>query len=182
MEMTVRSARCVVRGGFPWRIPCPAHLAPIVLMLLAGAAGKSPAQAAGQGSSAKPWFVSVSHYGKWATLAGAGALLAQGALRHRDANRVFASLTERCSQTPGMCNQSPDGDYLEPEIIAIHQRSKDLRHSARTWILAGEASLLAAGAMFLVDVLYNHEEPKNIPYSPFSVFAHRDRIGLSARF
>ena len=135
-----------------------------------------------EGAQSKPWFVSLSHYGKWAALAGAGGLLTKGALRHRDANREFQTLTHRCRQTPTMCEQNPNGVYLNGEIEALSQRSRDLHHNARNWILAGEASLLTTGTMFIVDVLYHHEEPKNIPYSPFSVYAERDRIGLFMRF
>src|SRR5258705_3393444 len=110
MEIAVRGSRCVVRGDLPRRIPRTAHLAPIVLMLFIGSAGKSLAQSSGEAAGAKPWFVSVSRYGKWAALAGAGGLLTQGALRHRDANREFRTITERCRQTPTVCDQSPDGE------------------------------------------------------------------------
>jgi hypothetical protein len=151
-----------------------------VSLVLCAIGSAAPAQT--PAASAKPWFVSVSHYGKWAALAGAGGLLTQGALRHRDADREIGNLTVRCRETPAACNQAPDGTYLDPQTAALSQRSRDLHRTARNWILGGEMSLLAAGTMFLVDVLYHHEEPKNIPYSPFSIYADRDRIGVSARF
>src|SRR6185436_9366649 len=89
----------------------------------------------------KPWFVSVSHYGRWAMLAGAGGLFTEGALRHRDANRELQALNARCEETPAICDQTPDGVYLNGEIDGLARQSRLLHRNARNWIVAGEASL-----------------------------------------
>jgi len=52
---------------------------------------------------------------------------------------------------------------------------------ARGWILGGEITLVATGAMFLLDLIHQDDEPRNIPFTPFQVYASRGRVGLSLR-
>ncbi len=135
-----------------------------------------------EGAASKPWFVSASHYGKWVTLASTGGLLAEGALRHRTADREYASLVSLCRDTPLLCDKAPNGSYLNAQTETLYQRTVSLDHGARNWIVAGEASLLAAGTMFLLDLVYHHDGPKNIPYAPFAVYVRPGKLGMALRF
>jgi hypothetical protein len=131
---------------------------------------------------ARPWFVTASHYGKWLALAGSGGLLAQGALRHRDADREFQLVVDRCRATPAICEKGPAGQYQNAEMEALYQRTVQLDHRARTWLIAGEGLLLGTGAMFLIDLIYRDDAPRNIPFTPFTVFAQPDKLGFSIEF
>ena len=42
--------------------------------------------------------------------------------------------------------------------------------------------LLSSGAMFLVDLIYRDDAPKNIPFTPFTVFAQPGKLGFSIEF
>jgi hypothetical protein len=130
----------------------------------------------------RPWFASASHYGKWVTLAAAAGLLTQGAFRHRDADRAYQAVVDRCAATSALCNKAPGGQYQDTDMEGLYQRSVSLDHRARSWLVAGEVTLLAAGTMFLVDLIYRDNGPRNIPYTPFTVYSRADRIGLSLGF
>jgi hypothetical protein len=127
----------------------------------------------------RPWFASASHYGKWVTLAAGGGMLAEGAFRHRDADRAYQTVVDRCQATPPVCNKAASGEYQNAEMEGLYQQSVSLDRRARTWLVGGEVSLLAAGTMFLVDLIYRDNGPRNIPFTPFTVYTQTDRIGLS---
>lgn len=101
----------------------------------------------------RPWPVDVAHYAKWPGLAATGTMLTLGFLASRDAARLQDS-------------------------IAVDAASR----RARNWILGGEITLVATGAMFLVDLIHRDGGPQNIPFTPFRVLASRGRIGLSIAF
>src|SRR5262245_32340451 len=121
-----------------------------VLILLLLTLGLLPAAAAAQSAPtrSKPWFVPLAHYGKWVTLAGAAALLTQGALRHGDANDDYDVLIRRCRDAPVLCDKQASGAYVDPGSEALYQRTIVLDQTARNWIVAGEVSLLLSGTMF----------------------------------
>src|SRR5687767_12306317 len=188
--LRVRGARCageprhkhVPRARTATRQPPrSAYRAPLVALFLFAAL---PASSVAQTATvpARPWFVTASHYGKWLALAGAGAMLAQGALRHRDADREFQLVVDRCRATPGICDKGPTGEYQNAEMETLYQRTVKLDHRARGWLLAGEGLLLSSGAMFLVDLIYRDDAPKNIPFTPFTVFAQPGKLGFSIEF
>ena len=162
-------------------LPLPAapcrHL-PLLLLL----ASVPQLQAQSVEAGANPWFVSVSHYGRWVALAAAGGMLTQAALRHGNADREYANLVDLCRNSPPRCDKAPDGSYLEAGTEARYQRSVALDHDARAWLLGAEVSILAAGTMFVLDLVYHNDGPKNIPYTPFSVYQRRGSLGLSIRF
>lgn len=188
------SAQCAVRSGsrtegdsrrgvntVTRQPPRTAHRVPIVLILLLA---PLPSMAVAQTATtvARPWFAKASHYGKWVALAAAGGMLAQGALRHRDADREFEVVVDRCRATPALCSKAPTGEYQSAEMEALYQRTVRLDHRARGWLLAGEGLLLGAGAMFLVDLIYRDDAPRNIPFTPFTVFAQPGKLGFSIEF
>ncbi|MBI4499738.1 MAG: hypothetical protein HY700_01130 [Gemmatimonadetes bacterium] len=176
----VRGARYEVRGIQPFRAPRTAHRTPwwLLAVLLAGA----PLQAQSEAARANPWFVSVSHYGRWVALAAAGGMLTEAAVRHGNADREYANLVDLCRNSPPRCNKATDGSYLDGETEALYQHSVALDHDSRAWLLGGELTILTAGTMFVLDLVYHDDGPKNIPFSPFSIYAKRGQVGLTVRF
>ncbi len=163
------------------REPRTAHRAPFGLLLLATLL---PASVSAQPASdrASPWYVSVSHYGRWGALGGAGALLVQGAMKHNDADQAYSALIEQCRVAPLRCDKLADGRYADADMEGTYQQTRTMDHRARNWILAGEVTLLAAGTMFLLDLVYHDTGPKNIPFSPFEVYAPPGQLGVTLRF
>ncbi|MBI4419903.1 MAG: hypothetical protein HY560_03690 [Gemmatimonadetes bacterium] len=139
------------------------------------AAGQSPAPRTG-----RPWFASVSHYGRWLGLAGSAGLFTTSGLRYRDADHRRDEIAELCGTTS--CGETSDGRYLDQQAESLRLESERLERQAKLWLLGGEVTLLATGTMFLLDLIYGDKGPPNIPYSPFSVYAAPGVIGLQLRF
>ena len=150
------------------------------LLLLMARAPELASQTPGERS--KPWLVSVSHRAKWVAAAAAATLVTEAALRHHDADRQYADLVQMCRDTPPRCDKTSGGSYVDPGAESLYQATIDLDHRARLWLLGGEASILAAGTMFVLDLVYHDKGPKNIPFSPFSVYARGGRLGLTVQF
>jgi hypothetical protein len=131
---------------------------------------------------ARPWFATVSHYGKWVGLAGAAALTAVAVLRNEDADRVYDGLAELCRAGGDTCVLNDDGTYLNPQAETLYQETLRLDGVARKWMIGGQAALVVAGAMFVVDLVSGTKRPKNIPYSPVEYFSEGRRAGFRVRF
>src|SRR5437763_8045555 len=145
-------------------LPLPAALCRLLpLLSLLATAPQLRAQSGSAG--AKPWFVTASHRGKWVAAAAAATLVTEAALRHRDADRQYANLVQMCRVTPPRCGKASIGSYLDPEAESLYQATIALDHHARLWLVGGEASILAAGTMFVLDLVYHDQGPKNIPFS-----------------
>ena len=143
-------------------------------------------QATPEPNSGEPWIVTVSHWGKWPALAGAGALVTMAVIRNGDAKAARTELREyciedltRCATVPG-----PDGDdiYFDPTAEALYQEYAALTRQARGFLVGGQAGVLVTGAMFLIDLVYQRDGFDNIPYTPFELYSTPDRLGLSVRF
>jgi len=140
------------------------------LLILAGLA--LPAPAAAQGS---PFWVK---YGKWGLLATAVGLNLLGADAHRDANRTFDQLENRCSDTPRFCALNGNSGYVDAESERLFQETLDHDRSARRWLIAGESALLGAAAMFVWEFTRPSGVPDdNIPFAP-RVQGLQDGVGV----
>lgn len=155
-------------------------------LLVIGLAATLPTVARAQSPSPKPhttpWYVSVSHYGRWVALAASAGFIAVAVNRHDQASQEFRSLVLFCHQHSERCVLGGDGKYLDPAPEAQFQQTLTLDARAGRWIMAGQITLFAAGGMFLIDLLDGDHSPKNIPYTPFEAYAAPGRVGLQARF
>jgi hypothetical protein len=147
------------------------------LSLCAAASAQQPGSA-----NARPWYVTVSHWGKWPLLAGAIGFAAAAIAQKSDADAVYNQLQSMCRAASADCIVGPDGKYVNPDAEGLFQETLRLDGKARRWMLGGEASLALSGGMFLIDLVAGHGEPRNIPFTPFEVYTGRDRLGVQWRF
>lgn len=144
-----------------------------------------PAQSDASATRHTPWFATASHYGRWAALVGAGTLIGLAAARHHEARGQLASLERLCADDTARCAIVSVGGterYSDSQAEALFRRYADSERAARGLLLGGQLTLVAAGGMFLIDLLYGVEDPPNIPYTPLEVMAEPARFGLRARF
>ncbi len=155
-------------------------------LLALGLAIALPAVAQAQSPSPQPrttpWYVSVSHYGRWVALAASAGFIAVAVNRHDQASQEYQALVLFCHQQQQRCVLGTDGKYLDPVPEARFQETLKLDARAGRWIMAGQITLFAAGGMFLIDILDRDHSPKNIPYTPFEAYAAPGRLGLQMRF
>ncbi|MEX0690314.1 MAG: hypothetical protein WD934_02120 [Gemmatimonadales bacterium] len=140
-----------------------------------------PVAAGAQQSS----LVRVSQYAKWPTLAAALGFTTVALMRNSDADDVYRALNTFCNGAPDACRlRVTDGvsQYVGPEPEALYQETLRLDRSARRWVLAGQVSLLAAGAMFFIDLVDGSDGPRNIPFDGASLVADGRRLGLRVAF
>lgn len=134
-----------------------------------------------------PWTVSVSHWGRWPALAAAAGLIAAAAIRNGDSREARESLEEYCREDFARCIviDDPGGSgssYADPVAEELYQDYAALSRQARGYLLGGQASLLVAGAMFLIDLVHNPDDMENIPYTPFELYSTPRSLGLALRF
>ena len=151
----------------------------ISLLLLPLLFAATPTMAAAQGSPAPV------KYGKWAVLAASVGLNLLAADVHNDANRVFDQVESRCA-TPNnaRCQVDAAGTYIDPVTEGLFQESLRLDRRAKRWLIAGEAALLGATALFIWELTRSQESPPdNEPFAPIvQEFSHGIGLGLEVRF
>lgn len=167
---------------------CGHRCRPLVLLGLLAAAPTTAIVAQQPDSPAgAPVLVTVSHWGRWPALAGAGVLVALAAVRNGDAKDARAALDVYCTVDPGRCAITEDpggagGVYVDPVAEALYQEYASLSRSAQGLLIGGQATLLVAGAMFLIDLMHDDGEFGNIPYTPLELYTTPNRVGLAMRF
>jgi len=109
------------------------------------------------------------HWGKWLAAGAAAALTVMGAHEHANSNREFDRLLDICRANPADCELGPGGTYLNPTAEQLYQASTRYDRRARTRLLAGQATLLAAAALFIADLRHRPGGPENKPFSPLDV-------------
>ena len=135
-----------------------------------------------------PWIVTVSHWGRWPALAASAGLVTFAALRQHDARESLDQLEGYCRADPSRCLLVPGpgglGEmYADPEAESLFQAHARSERRARSLLLSGQLSLLAAGTMFLIDLVHDGDDPaKTIPFTPLEVYTTRTRLGFSVRF
>lgn len=133
----------------------------------------------------QPWFVDVSHVAKWPALAAAGGFIALAAARHGEARAVDREIEALCAEDDARCFVSLLGSgplYTDPEVHALHERRSELRDAARGYLLGGQISLVVSAGMFLLDLIYGDDQPKNIPYTPLQLFTSAQEVGVRFSF
>jgi hypothetical protein len=130
----------------------------------------------------RTWIVGFSHYAKWGMLAGAAGFTTLSLRAHNDADTYFTGLKTFCSHANQQCQIGPDGAYLSSDAETLWQATARSDQEARWWLVAGEASLVVSGGMFLLDLVSGDSHPKNIPYTPFQVYTQPSKVGLQFSF
>ena len=156
----------------------------VPLTLLATQAASAQATASPQD---RPWLVTVSHWGRWPALAGAGILIGVAAVRSHDAREALGTLQDYCAVDAARCALVEDptsgGDrYVTDEGEALYQDYARLSRQAQGYLIGGQVSLLAAGGMFLIDLLHRDSDVGNIPYTPLELYTTPNKLGLAFRF
>ena len=120
-----------------------------------------PRQMAAQETS--PWI----KYGKWGLLVvTVGFNLAASEANER-ANMSYDVLTGRCLRDPQLCTVDESGMYNDPTSEELYQRTVRLDTSSRRFLIAGQAALLGAAAMFIYEFTRPPGTPDdNIPFAP----------------
>lgn len=155
-------------------------LAVTAMVTIARSAGAQTADTASKPST--PWYVPVAHYGRWPALGVAAGLIAVAIHAHDQAASEFSDLLQLCHATPDQCRLASDGTYINASMEQRFQATLHDDRRASRWILAGQAALLAAGGMFVLDLLAYDREPKNIPYTPIQVVPTPGRLEFRVPF
>jgi hypothetical protein len=134
-----------------------------------------------------PWLVSVSHWGRWPALAAAAGFITAAALRSGDSKEALGTLEDYCREDFSRCVvvEGPDGSgpsYADPVAEELYEEYATRSRQARGYLLGGQASLLVAGAMFLIDLVHDPGDIDNIPYTPFELYSTPRKLGLALRF
>jgi hypothetical protein len=139
-----------------------------VLLVLSLAAGTAEAQ-----RSPAP-----IRYGKWALLAGSVGLNIVAADAHRDADRIFDELEQRCTADQTLCAIS-GAQYTDATTEALYQETLRLDRRSRTFLFGGEAAFLGAAALFIWEFARPKSPPGNVPFEPeVSVRNGQTRLGV----
>ncbi|HEX4602021.1 MAG TPA: hypothetical protein VH116_11560 [Gemmatimonadales bacterium] len=109
------------------------------------------------------------HYGKWVAAAAAVAFTALGAHEHSNSNRVWTELLSLCRANNADCRLGADGRYANPAAEQLYQSSLTFDRRARGRLLAGQASLLVAASLFILDLRHHSGGPGNIPFAPLEL-------------
>ena len=104
-------------------------------------------------------------YGKWLLLAGSLGLNVSAADAHRDADRAYDTLRDRCAVDPALCTIT-GGQYLDADSEALYQEALRNDRRSRKLLIGGEAALLGAATLFVWEFARPRGRPENIPFEP----------------
>ncbi len=122
-------------------------------------------------------------YGKWVLAAGAVGMNYLALRSHNRAEDAFDQLESHCLATRSRCDLGPGGEYLDPEIEALYQRSLRYDRIARGWLIGGEATLAGAAVLFIWELTRPKARPENIPFEPeLRVLPGAAGVGFRMRF
>ncbi|HEY4648491.1 MAG TPA: hypothetical protein VIG95_05255 [Gemmatimonadales bacterium] len=119
-------------------------------------------------------------YGKWVLAAGAIGMNYQALLAHNRADDSFDALESYCLELQQRCALGPTGEYLDPTSEALYQNTLEHDHTARNWLIGGEAALAGAAALFVWELSRPKGRPGNIPFEP-EIRSIRGGTGLGLR-
>jgi len=153
-----------------------------VLLALAATVTASPVRAQADADSGRPWYVGVSKWAKWPTLAAAIGLTAAAIMRKDDADQFYDQLQSLCREDSDACRPGPGGAYTNPEAEALFQETLRLDAQARRWMIGGQGFLFVSGGLFLIDLVAGKSKPKNVPFTPFEAWAAPGALGLRWEF
>ena len=139
----------------------------------------APASAAAQTSR------SLVKYGKWVALAASIGFNIAAADAHIDANRSFDRIDARCAAPNALrCELEESGRYVDPVTEQLYQETLGLDEKATRWLIAGEAALLGATALFVWELTRSVDSPpENEPFAPVvREFTNGVGLGFQIRF
>ena len=148
-------------------------------LLLAALVAAAPTTAAAQTSR------SLVKYGKWVVVAASIGFNLAAADAHGDANRAFDRIEARCADPNQVrCDLDTSGQYIDAVTERLYQETLDLDRKAERWLIAGEAALLGATAMFIWELTRRSDSPpENEPFAPLvEEFSHGVGLGFQIRF
>jgi hypothetical protein len=132
-----------------------------------------------------PWIVTVSHWGRWPALAAAAGLITAAAISSNNSKETLNTLEDYCREDFARCSviEGPDGPgYADPGAEELYQEYAAQSREARGYLLGGQASMLLAGALFLIDLVHHSGNVEDIPYTPFELYTTPSSVGLAVRF
>jgi hypothetical protein len=144
------------RALFPW-------LAVVAAPLAAQSAPPDPPPQAPSGQSLVQRIASP---GKWVAGAASVALIALAVKEHARSNDSWDALTALCREDNQRCVVTPDGAYRDLEAERLYQESQYYDRRAQRRILGGQAALVLAGALLIIDLSDRRAEPNNVPFDP----------------
>jgi hypothetical protein len=152
-------------------------------LALCGLPVSLPAQQGNAPASAPPggWVRPAEHYGKWITAAAAIGFTVLAAREHQTANDTWNQLLQLCAQDNVACTQRADGRYVDYSAELLYQKTLYYDHRARRRLVAGQLSLLASAALFILDLRHEHSPPPNIPFHGMEVSAEPSASGARLR-
>ncbi len=122
-------------------------------------------------------------YGKWVLAAGAVGMNYLALRSHNRAEDAFDQIETQCVLTRSRCDLGPTGEYLDPEIEALYQRSLHYDRLARGWLIGGEAALAGAAVLFIWELTRPKGRPDNIPFEPeLRTLREASGVGVRLRF
>ena len=133
-----------------------------------------PARVEAQGSGP------LIKYGKWVLAAGAVGMNLLAARAHDRADDAFDTLENACFENSIRCITGPDGTYADRQIEGLYQTSLRYDRRARRWLIGGEAALLGAAALFVLEFTRKTHKPDNIPFEP-EIRSLREATGVGLR-
>ncbi len=119
-------------------------------------------------------------YGKWALAAGAVGMNLLAADAHNRADDAFDEIERTCFENDFHCILGPDGRYADQRMENLYQASLRYDRRARRWLIAGEAALLGAATLFVLELTRKKHEPDNIPFEP-EIRSLRQATGVGVR-
>jgi hypothetical protein len=115
------------------------------------------AQAAGAGRPRHPWMRPA----KWLALGTAAGLAGYALTRTSSADDAYAALRGSCTRAPAGCVVD-GGRYADAAAEALYQQALRDDRRAQLAIIGGQTVLLAAAALFVLDL--RDGGPADIPY------------------
>jgi len=135
-------------------------------LVVAAFAAAQPALLAAQATAPLPprQVPPLVKWGKWSAAAVFVGLTVQGISRHEDADAAYRQLVGHC-RAGGSCVLAANGSYADPRSEALYQETVSGDRAARAWLITGQAALVGAVALLIVELSYEHGQ-ENIPYEP----------------
>ena len=119
----------------------------------------------------------VSRPGKWIAGAAAVGLIVLGAREHDRAQESWDALLVRCREDNERCETRPDGSYQDPAAEELSQEAAYYDRRAHLRIAGGQVAVIAAGAMFILDLSARRGKPKDVPFDPDQTYVAPARGG-----
>jgi len=163
-------------------------LIPLLVAVTAPLAAQSPVpEGQAQPPSGRSLVQRVAAPGKWVAGAASVALIALAVGEHARSNERWDALVAVCRQNNEACEIAPDGAYRDLEAERLYQESQYYDRRAQRRIVGGQAALVLAGALLIVDLSDRRDGTSNVPFDPDRAYVAPAKdggvlLGLRVRF